>query len=80
MKTQPTPPLAAVDQPRLVRLSWFRKVTHQNLGECIINMECLAMQLRNADPTSIFVEHDGDIKEVSRAMISETNDTWYRGL
>lgn len=37
-------------------------------------MECLAMQLRNADPTSIFVEHDGDIKEVSRSMISETND------
>ena len=46
---------------------------HRNLGECIINLECLAMQLRNADPTSIFVEHDGDIKEVSRAMIYETN-------
>jgi hypothetical protein len=59
---------------RFVRPSWFRKVTHRNLGECIINMECLAMQLRNADPSSIFVEHDGDIKEVSRSMISETND------
>ena len=58
---------------RLVRPYWSRKVTHKNLGECIINMECLAMQLRNADPTSIFVEHDGDIKEVSRSMISETN-------
>jgi hypothetical protein len=51
--------------------TWSRNVTHQNLGECTINMECLAIQLRNADPTSIFVEHDGDIKEVSRAMISE---------
>jgi hypothetical protein len=62
-----------VEQPRLDRPSWGRKVTHRNLGECIINMECLALQLRNADPTSIFVEHDGDIKEVSRSMISETN-------
>ena len=60
-------------QERLVRPSWFRNVTHRNLGECIINMECLAMQLRNADPTSIYVEHDGDLKEVSRAMISEMN-------
>jgi len=58
---------------QLVRPSWSRKVTHKNIGECIINMECLAMQLRNADPTSIFVEHDGDIKEVSRSMIYETN-------
>jgi hypothetical protein len=51
--------------------TWSRNMTHQNLGECTINMECLAIQARNADPTSIFVEHDGDIKEVSRAMISE---------
>ncbi len=56
---------------RIVRHSWFQKVMHRNLGECIINMECLAMQTRNADPSSIFVEHDGDIKEVSRSMISQ---------
>ena len=54
------------------RPSWGRKVTHRNLGECIININCLVMQVRNPDPTSIFVEHDGDIKEVSRSMISET--------
>ena len=53
---------------------WRRKVTHKNLGECVINMECLAMQLRNTDPSSVFVEHDGDIKEVSRSMIKNRSE------
>ena len=50
-------------------MGWSRKTQHKNLGEVTINMECLAMQIQNCDPTTIFVEHDGDIKEVSRSMI-----------
>jgi hypothetical protein len=77
MKT-PTENTATPQEPRddgcmarLVRPSLFKTVKHRKLGECVINMECLAMQLRNPDPTSMFVEHDGDIKEVSRSMIIE---------
>ena len=45
------------------------KRTHKNLGEVFITEDCLALQLQNADPTSIFVEHAGEIKEVSRTML-----------
>jgi hypothetical protein len=46
-----------------------RTVIHRNLGEVVINSECLFMQATNPDPTTIYVQHDGDIKEVSRNMI-----------
>lgn len=54
-------------------LNWSRKTRHKNLGEVTINLECLAMQIQNCDPTTIFVEHDGEIKEVSRSMIVLTD-------
>lgn len=47
----------------------IRKRTHKSLGTVFVTTECLAMQLQNPDQTSIFVEHDGEIKEVSRAMM-----------
>ena len=52
---------------------WSKRVYHKNLGEVIITIPCLRMQLMNSDPSSIFVEHDGDIKEVSRSMITMTD-------
>ena len=57
------------------RLSnWRSERTHRNLGSVYITLECLALeclalQLLNSDPTSIFVEHEGEIKEVSRSMM-----------
>lgn len=53
--------------------AWKVKRRHKNLGDVFITIDCLAMQLRNPDPTSIFVEHDGEIKEVSRSMIEAPN-------
>jgi len=55
--------------------AWKGKRKHKNLGDVFITIDCLAMQLQNPDPTSIFVEHDGEIKEVSRAMIIEDSST-----
>lgn len=53
--------------------AWKGKRTHKNLGDVFITVECLAMQLQNPDPTSIFVEHNGEIKEVSRSMMVAPN-------
>lgn len=52
---------------------WRGKRKHKNLGDVFITIECLALQLRNSDPSSIFVEHDGEIKEVSRSMIESVD-------
>ena len=53
--------------------AWRGKRRHKNLGDVFITIDCLALQLQNADPTSIFVEHNGEIKEVSRGMIEAPN-------
>jgi hypothetical protein len=57
----------------LLGLSWRKATQHKNLGEVFITLECLALQVQNCDPSSIFVEHDGEIKEVSRSMIVKPN-------
>ena len=46
-------------------------VKHHNLGDVLITADCLALQQLNPDPTSIFIEHDGEIKEVSRALLEK---------
>lgn len=50
-----------------------RKVIHSNIGECFVDESCLYMQRRNPDSTSMFVLHDGDMKEVTKAMVTETD-------
>ncbi len=52
---------------------WKGRRMHKNLGEVFVTVDCLALQLQNPDPTSIFVEHNGEIKEVSRAMMEAPN-------
>lgn len=52
---------------------WVGKRTHKNLGTVFITVDCLALQLQNPDPTSIFVEHNGEIKEVSRSLMVTPN-------
>lgn len=66
------PRSCALPLERKVR-GWAGKRTHKSLGIVFVTVECLAMQLRNLDPTSIFVEHDGEIKEVSRTMMEDPN-------
>jgi hypothetical protein len=53
---------------------WKGRCMHKNLGEVFVTVDCLALQLQNPDPTSLFVEHDGEIKEVSRAMMEAPNN------
>jgi hypothetical protein len=42
---------------------------HVNLGRVKITDACMALQKANPDSTSCFVEHEGEIKEVSRLMV-----------
>ncbi len=43
---------------------------HKNLGKVKIDEQCLQLQKRNPDSSSIYVNHNGEIKEVSKKMIS----------
>ena len=45
------------------------KAIHKNLGEVEYTEACRFLQLTNPDPSSIFVEHDGDIKEVTKSLV-----------
>jgi hypothetical protein len=45
------------------------KAKHKNLGNVEITEACLFMQDCNPDPSTLYVEHDGDIKEVSYNMM-----------
>ena len=46
----------------------FRAV-HVNLGVVFITGECVALQATNPDMTSVFVFHEGEIKEVSKCLV-----------
>jgi hypothetical protein len=50
-----------------------RKVIHSNIGECFVDASCLIMQRTNPDSTSMYVIHDGELKEVTKAMVTETD-------
>jgi hypothetical protein len=49
-----------------------RKVTHRFLGACLVTDACIILQRQNPDETSMFVEHEGDTKEVSKALVTES--------
>lgn len=49
------------------------EVYHKYLGVCRITHACEYMQKSNPDVTSIFVEHDGEIKEVTKALVEGIN-------
>ena len=53
------------------RLAW-----HKNLGEVLITEACEYLQATNPDPTSIFIEHDGEIKEVTRNLV-KLEEPWF---
>lgn len=53
-----------------------QRLRHRNLGAVTIDEQCRALQARNTDSTSIFVNHDDDIKEVTRDMLEAAPDYW----
>lgn len=50
------------------------RAIHSNLGEVKIDDACLVMQRMNSDPTSMFVHHKGETKEVSKNMVTIIKD------
>ena len=42
---------------------------HTNLGVVEIDNNCITLQITNPDETSIFVIHNGEIKEVTKNLI-----------
>ncbi len=48
------------------------KLWHKNHGEVVVNEDTQHLDRANPDPTSRFVQHDGDIIEVSKNMVTGT--------
>ena len=63
-----------------------RKPTHENkddgyvwhvyLGECRITPETQELQSLNPDPSSFFVEFEGEIREVTKSLLSKSHEDW----
>ncbi len=53
------------------QLAW-----HRNLGEVYISEVCDRLQATNPDTTSIFVDHDGETKEVTRSLV-KFDEPWF---
>lgn len=49
-------------------------ITHKFLGKVEITEECLALQALSTDLSTVYVEYDGDIREVSKSLILELKD------
>lgn len=45
------------------------KVIHANLGAALVTDACRYMQATNPDSSSVYIEHDGDLKEVSKHLV-----------
>ena len=45
------------------------RARHKILGECLVTQQCRYMQTANPDPLSMYIEHDGEIKEVTTALV-----------
>jgi hypothetical protein len=52
-----------------------RKVRHRVRGECLVTAECLALQRYNPDKTSMFVELEGEVLEVTKQLVDEIDFT-----
>jgi hypothetical protein len=51
------------------------KIQHSRLGHVVFDEHCAEMEKRDGQPTSLYVYHDGDIKEVTLTLIERiTND------
>lgn len=45
------------------------KANHKILGIVEITEACEQMQKQNCDSTTMYIEHDGEIKEVSKTLV-----------
>jgi hypothetical protein len=43
---------------------------HRNLGEVKVTLDCVRMQGLNPDSTTMFVEYEGEVIEISRDLIT----------
>lgn len=50
------------------------QVTHRHLGKVEITLKCMMLQKINTDPSSVYVEHDGEVIEVSKSLIEELKE------
>jgi hypothetical protein len=46
------------------------KLNHRQRGVCFFTAACAHLQGTNPDPSSIYVELDGDIIEVTKALVT----------
>ena len=61
-----------INKPKRKHPRLKMSVTYAHLGTVKQTDACIIMQENNPDPTSMFVEHDGEIKEVSRNLVAVT--------
>lgn len=52
----------------------MKKLNHVNLGSVLIDDACEYLNHKNPDPTSIFVRKDGEILEVTKALVSDISN------
>lgn len=52
-----------------MQLNEFRVAFHRKLGAVEIDQSCIALQALNPDSSTVFVKHDGEIREVTRALL-----------
>lgn len=45
------------------------RVIHSNLGEALITDACRYLQATNPDSSSVYIEHEGDVKEVTKNLV-----------
>lgn len=55
-----------------------RKYWHRNRGLCVFTDPCAVIESYNPDPSSIFMEVDGELEEVSFSLIVSPSDGFIR--
>ncbi len=51
------------------KFEFGKSYIHKNLGRVNYTLECAISQSKNGDAWSVFMEHDGEIKELSINLI-----------
>lgn len=62
-------PLQELERCRKIKVSEVGAAFHKTLGTVEIDCACVALQAKNPDVSTAFVKHEGEIKEVSRALL-----------
>lgn len=46
------------------------KFYHKFLGPVVITEQCMQLQVKNPDPSTIFVEFEGEVREVTKNLLT----------